>query len=76
MGINVTVRDNVNVQNVIMYPTDTIREAFEKAGISCARGVVHLDGAALLPTELDKTFESLGVEGECFLSRIIKTDNA
>ncbi len=74
--IQVDMRDNVN-HKINNFPSDTtIREALEGSGISYARGVMMLDGSPLQPGDMDKSFAEMGVTGHCYLTSVVKTNNA
>lgn len=58
-------------------PSDTtLRELLESHGVNYTVGVVKLDSAVLQAGDLDKTFEDFNVTGACYLSVIVKADNA
>lgn len=74
--IKVVVGNNVKRENVIVDSSVTLRQVLEDAGIDYTQGVMHLDGAALQPGDLDKTFASFGVTERCFLLNVVKATNA
>ena len=78
MMISVTMSNNMTRTTQIVDASTTLRNAFENAGIEyAARGVVlSLDGCPLKPGDLDKSFADFGVTEKCFLSGIVKADNA
>lgn len=78
--IKVTVTNNVKRETVYVYATDTLSAAMAQAGIE-PRGMLYLDGAALGAGDATKTFADYGYTGEdgknsCFLSQVVKADNA
>jgi len=78
MMISVIMSNNVKRVTDIVDANTTLRTALENVGIDyTASGVVmSLDGAPLRPGDLDKTFADFGVTEKCFLSGIVKMDNA
>lgn len=76
--IRVTVGSNLDRKVVNADINDTLRETFEKAGVSYASGTNTLDGAPLGVGSIDKTFAELGVRDDtnCFLLSVVKADNA
>ena len=74
--VQVVVGNNVKRETVIVDETSTLRSVLDKYGIDYSRGVMHLDGASLHPGDMDKTFKSLGVTEKCFLTNVVKADNA
>ncbi len=74
--IKVVVGNNVNRETVIVSPETTLRPVLEQKEIDYSRGVMHLDGATLMPGDLDKTFADFGITEKCFLLNVVKTDNA
>ncbi|MCD8376443.1 MAG: hypothetical protein LUD69_05820 [Oscillospiraceae bacterium] len=59
-----------------MDSTATLRQVLEDAGIDYTQGVMHLDGAALQPGDLDKTFADFGITERAFLLNVVKATNA
>lgn len=74
--VMVTISNNVKRTTDILPDSTTLRAALENAGIDYSRCVVNLDGSSLKPGDLDKTFANLGISEKCFLSSIVKADNA
>ncbi len=74
--VKVTVGNNVKRETVIVDSDTKLRTVLEDAGIDYSRGVMHLDGSSLNPGDLDKTFESFGINEKCFLLNVVKADNA
>ena len=74
--IKVVAMNNVKKDTQIVEGTATPREVLEAAGIEYTRGTVHLDGAPLGPGDLDKSFDEFGIKSKCFLTNIVKVDNA
>lgn len=74
--VKVTVSNNVKRETNIIPDSTTLRTALENAEIDYSRGMVNLDGSPLQPGDLDKTFADFGIAEKCFLSSIVKADNA
>lgn len=74
--IKVTVSNNVKRETVIVSDDTTLRSVLESNQIDYTRGMTNLDGTPLQPGALDKTFAEFGITEKCFLSAIVKTDNA
>lgn len=74
--IKVIVGNNAGRKTMIVDPSRTLKSVLEEAQIDYSRGAMHLDGASLQPGDLNKTFESLGINESCFLLNVAKTDNA
>lgn len=74
--IKVTVGNNLGSKTVIVDTNDTLRYAFEKAEIDYARGVANLNGSSLTSGDLDKKFADFGIDKDCYLFSVIKTNNA
>lgn len=74
--INITLMTNAGRSTVFASENDTIREIFEANRVNYAVGCPMLDGAALRPGELDKTLAEIGITDTCYLSCMVKADNA
>ena len=79
--IRITIGNNVARHQVSEDENITLREACEKHGIDYTVGVMNLDGCALKPGDLNKTFADLGFDGTeghdtCYLLNVVKADNA
>lgn len=74
--IKVTVGNNVKREAVIIDENTTLRSCLEANGVDYTRGVMHLDGSSLNPSDLDKTFQQFGITEKCFLLNVVKADNA
>lgn len=60
----------------LLDPNTTLRAALEIAEIDYTNGLMHLDGSALQPSDLDKTFADFGITDKCYLLNVAKADNA
>lgn len=74
--VKVKVANNMTSKEIITGGNTTIKECFAKAGISCERSTVCMDGQNLSSAQLSKTLDELGVSEETTIMAIIKNDNA
>lgn len=75
--IRVIAGNNAERKTYSTPNTRTIREFLEtETTLDCNRGTLHLSGTTLMPEDLDRTFEEMGIEDTCSLLSIIKADNA
>ena len=74
--IKVTIGNNVKRKTEILDENTTLRQALEDAEIDYSRGIMNLDGSSLSPGDLDKTFADFGIAEKCFLTNVVKADNA
>lgn len=74
--IKVIVGNNVKRESTIIDENTTLRACLEENGIDYTRGAMHLDGSALAPGDLDKTFADFGITEKAYLLNVVKADNA
>jgi hypothetical protein len=77
--INVKLGSNATATTtVIVESTKTIKEVLEENDINYAVAQTYLDGAPLSAGELGKTFDEVLQEDDtsCYLTTVVKTDNA
>jgi len=74
--ISVKVGNNLTRTTKIVDPNTTLRSVLDDAGINYTVGMMNLNGTPLDPEDLDKTFADFGVTDKCFLTNVIKADNA
>lgn len=86
--IKAVIGNNVKREAFNFPSSTTLRSALESedvnatfGGFDYSRGVMHLDGSSLTPSDLNKTFAELGYDGsegkdKCFLLNVVKADNA
>jgi hypothetical protein len=74
--IRVYIGDNVNYNFVTVDPGRTLKSVLEENHIDYARSAMNLDGAALKPGDLDKTFTDFNITTSCYLLGVKKLDNA
>lgn len=76
--IKVTAGTNVRKVDTICSRDATPRAVLEEANIDYARGITNIDGATLMPGDIDKTFAELGIPDDthCYLYSVVKTENA
>ena len=70
------VGNNVSKKAAIVDENITLRDCLEQNGVEYGVGQLHLDGSALSPGDLDKTFADFGITEKCFLLSVAKTTNA
>lgn len=74
--IKVTVGNNLSRKSVIVPETSTLREILEANEVNYNTGMTSLDGATLVPGDIDKTFADFGITEKCYLLNVVKADNA
>lgn len=74
--IKVICGNNLNKNTVLVSEDTTLRSVLEENEIDYTRGQMNLDGYALQPGDLDKTFKDMGVSSKCYLLNVVKADNA
>ncbi len=74
--IQVTIGNNLDRKKVLVNPDRTLRSILEENEFDYSTGNLHLDGSALKPGDLDKTFTELGITGNCYLLSVVKAENA
>ena len=76
MTINVTVADNFDKKTYPIDDSKVIKNFLDEVQFDYTKGVPYMDGAALMPGDINKSFAEFGCSGRVYLTRIIKTDNA
>lgn len=74
--IQVTIGTNTNRVRKTIDPSMTLRTLLEENGINYTSGQLHLDGCALAPGDLDRSFSDFGITESCYLLSVVKADNA
>lgn len=74
--VRVIVSSNTSRKTEIVNESKTIREVLDDAQINYAATTVHLDGSPLRPGDIDKSFDDFGISESCYLTAIVKADNA
>lgn len=76
--IRVIVKSNTDRATVTVEANDTPNIAFAAADINPASSVCNLNGTILSATDLNSTFEQLGIADgtSCNLNAIVKADGA
>ena len=74
--IEVTIGTNTNRSKVMVDPDTSLRTVLEENEVNYEVANVHMDGAAIRPGDLDKSFNDFGVTESCFLIAVVKADNA
>ena len=74
--ISITLLTNAGRQTTPVSEDTSIREVLDSKHINYAASVVQLDGCALRPGDMDKTFAEMGIKDSCYLTAVVKADNA
>ena len=74
--ITVTLITNGGRLNIEANEYDTIRDILEREDVDYSVGVTAVDGCALKAGEMDKTLPDLGIYEKCYISVVVKADNA
>lgn len=74
--VKVIVGNNLSKTTVIVSDDTTLRTVLEDNDIDYTKGNMNLDGCALQPGDLSKTFAEMGVTDKCYLLNVVKADNA
>lgn len=73
--ITVTLNANGRRTSVLVSKDKTLRSFIAEQNLNSSV-VPYLDGAPITASQMDKTFEELGIEETCVISSIVKTNNA
>ncbi len=76
MLISVVIANNARRSTKVLDDSTTLRQALEEAQVDYSMSSPWLDGCALQPGDLDKSFADFGVTDHCQLTSIVKTTNA
>lgn len=76
MTIQVKISANLNRNTVLVDSTRTLKSVLDENNVDYGRGTITLDGSVVPLGGLEKTFDDYGISERCFLSSIIKADNA
>lgn len=74
--IEVTIYTSSGRQTVLADPNSTVKNTLDSRNVNYGTATLQLDGSAVVPGTLDKTFTELGIKDKCAVSAIIKTSNA
>ena len=74
--IKVKMLSNTGSDMVIVSNTKIIKDVLADNEFDTTRGQILIDGAALKPGDINKTFADLGITDQCFISCVTKVDNA
>lgn len=74
--IKVIISTNTNRKTVIVPAETTIRQLLLDNDIATGVGTISLDGVPVHPQDLDKRLKDMNVGESCFLTSIVKADNA
>jgi hypothetical protein len=73
--IKVIYGNNVSKEEDIVEAATVIFNFCTSHNIDLSSGEMHLNGAALLPGDINKTFADFGVTETCYLLNVAKGDN-
>lgn len=73
--IRVKIVSNTTRKTAILDDGTKIKQALADESVNVQGAIVNLDGSALSATEMGKTFAEMGVDTECTLAVVIKTEN-
>jgi hypothetical protein len=76
MDIKVTIGTTTDRFDVIVPSDETIKETLENSDVMWEAANIHIDGAQLMPGDINKTYEDFGIEEECRIIAVVKTNNA
>lgn len=76
MDISVKIGTSVDRKNIIISNLKTPKDAMQQANIPYGTAQVHLDGVPLTVEQMNKSFDSMGVQTDCMLIAVAKTINA
>jgi len=74
--IEVRIITNTSRKNVIVEPSQTIRQILEDNNINYASANVTLDGTPMMAGDHDRTLSDFNIKEKCFLSAVVKADGA
>lgn len=74
--IRLTIASTDSRSTDIIDEALTPKQALENANINYTRATVILDGCAMTPEKMNKSFRELGVQEEATLAICVKLDNA
>ena len=74
--LQITLGTNTQRKKVTTAATTSLRDLLEENEINYEIGTMHLDGAALSPGDLDKTFADFGITEKAYLLSVVKAENA
>ena len=74
--INVTFGNNLTRASELVNPSTTIRSFCEANIPNYASATLTLDGSALRPGDIDKSFSDFGITDRGYLLSVVKQDNA
>jgi archaellin len=74
--IQITLITNSGRKTINVSEDATVREVLDENRVNYSVGMTQIDGCSLRPGDLDKTFAQHGIEDACYLSVVVKADNA
>lgn len=74
--IKVIISTNTDRNTVIVSRATVIRQLLEDNQVAVGVGTVSLDGIPLYADDFNKTLDEMDVSDSCFLTSVVKSDNA
>ena len=74
--VKVTLGTNTSRKTVIAEKTAIIKDILTEYNVDYTTSTIHLDGVPVTASEMNSSFEDLGIVDTCFLVGIVKADNA
>lgn len=74
--IKIILTTNAGKKEIFANEDATLREVLDENHVNYGVGATQLDGYTLRPGELDKSFTEHGITESCYLSVVVKSDNA
>lgn len=76
MTIQVRISNNLERDTVLVDSARTLKSVLEENGVDYGRGNITLDGSVIPAGGLERTFDYYGITERCYLSAVVKADNA
>lgn len=73
--IEIKIGTNMERKTILAEETKTIKAVLEENEVDYASTQIHLDGVPLTATELNSTFEKVGITEKCYLLAVTKLTN-
>ena len=74
--IKVILSTNTERKTVIVADSTVVRDLLKDNNVIVGAGTVSIDGVPLHPADLGMTLKELNVAENCFITSIVKSDNA
>lgn len=76
MIIQCRISNNLTRNTVLVDSARTLKSVLDENGVDYSRGNITLDGSVVPLGGLERTFDSYGITERCYLSAVVKADNA